>query len=181
VGISEVNVSYLNVTNDIDPQESLFYDQDLAAEVFQEAKTLSKKLGIHLRLPPLPRADAYERSCFFPWNFCQIDTDGAIRFCYKAWTQRLGNVNEDFKSVWRGTHYQRIRSTMDSESPYFPYCQHCAMKKGIAHESAHNQKLHSDCYTIKGLEHLQTGFNERAMENRIAIKEMKQQRKDGHR
>lgn len=164
-GLSQVKIKYLEVANDLDADESLFYHRQLAAEVFAEARQRAKEWGIGLRLPPLPGLDNRRHKCLYPWQFCQIDTDGSIRFCYRAWGQRLGFFDAGFDSIWRGENYQNIRRTQDSDAPYFPYCQYCYARRGINWESSHNKNLHADAYFIPGLESLQIPFNKRVEEN----------------
>lgn len=165
LGLYQVKVTYLNVTNDIAPRESLFYHRDLAAQVFAEARARAREYGIHLDLPPLIGRDQGLRRCLWPWQFCQIDTDGSVRFCYHAWRQRLGFFPEDFETIWRGGHYQQLRRTLNSATPYFLYCRHCSTRLGFNLESSHLQRLHADTYVIPGLEHLQVPFNLRSEEN----------------
>lgn len=170
-GLYKVAVKYLNVANDIDFDESLFNHRDLAEEVFAEARRRAEEFRVQVDLPPLPGQDNRARNCLSPWQFCQIDTDGSIRFCYHSWRQRVGFFSDGFESVWRGSHYQRIRATVNSRDPYFPYCNYCDVRCGFDQESAHNQKLHADSYVIPGLEDLQISFNERLDENVSSFKE----------
>ena len=172
-GVEKLDVVYLNVTNDMDFGESLYNHAGLAARVFAEARRRGSHLGVRVNLPPLRGHDHPGHRCFKPWHFCQIDADGAVRFCYKAWRQRLGFFQDGFDSVWRGEHYQRIRQTADSDAPYFPYCRFCAVRCGFDQENAHNQKLHEDAYVIPGAEDLQIPFNERREENLGALKQPK--------
>lgn len=162
-GVGKLDVVYLNATEGMDAQESLYGHADLAASVFQKAVKRGRELGVAVHVPPLPvREEDSVRRCFKPWHFCQIDTDGSIRFCYKAWRQRLGFFQDGFAPVWRGEHYARIRRTLDSDDPYFPYCRYCAVRRGFGWEESHNQAAHADAYVIPGLEDLQVPFVPRA-------------------
>ncbi|HRJ68113.1 MAG TPA: radical SAM protein [Beijerinckiaceae bacterium] len=173
LGVRRVEGRYLNVANDMDRDESLFHHRGLAAEEFARARAVAEAQGVRLSLPPLPGEDRGRHRCIKPWEMCQIDVDGSIRFCYKSWRQRLGNFDDGFSNIWRGEHYQRLRATMDSTAPYFPYCRTCAMRIGIDNESAHDQSSHAEDYVIPGLEHWQTDFNARAEENRDSFAERK--------
>ena len=175
-GLYRVDVVYLNVCNDIDFNESLFNHQQLAAEVFAEASRRAKERGIQLRLPALPGEDEPVKTCRYPWQFCQIDTDGYIRICYRSWRQRLGFFHDGFQSIWHGEHYKKIRRTVNTASPYYPYCRYCGDRLGCNWESAHNQQLHSDLYLIPGLEELQVPFNTRAEENISSLRDAKRQK-----
>lgn len=161
IGISRVRVSYLNVCNDLDASESLFYQPQTAEAVFRESRRRARECGISLNLPVLPGQRVWGRRCLQPWEFCQIDTDGSIRHCYYSWRQRLGFFQDGFAQVWRGEHYQRLRQTLDGPAPWFPYCAHCPGRHGVDWESSHFQNHHSDAYVIPGLEHLQVPFKPR--------------------
>ncbi|MFH1113048.1 MAG: radical SAM protein [Pseudomonadota bacterium] len=164
-GLYKVVVKYLNVTNDIDFDQSLYNHQELAEEVFAEARRQAKEHGVQAVLPPLPGKDGSWRRCLNPWQFVQIDTDGFLRFCYNSWRQRIGNFHDGFENIWNGNDYRRIRTTLDSRNPYYPYCAYCVVRNGFNSESAHYQKLHPEAYVIPGLESWQIPFNERIEEN----------------
>ncbi len=182
LGVSHVEGRYLNVSNDMDFDESLFSHPELAAEAFALAREAARMHRVSLSLPPLPSEGIKPGRCIKPWEMCQIDVDGSIRFCYKSWRQRLGYFDEGFDKVWRGEAYRKLRATIDSDQTYFPYCRFCSMRNGVNHESAHDQRLHADAYVIPGLEELQIDFNDRNQENRKAFAERKQQvRRDGSR
>lgn len=164
-GIYKVEVKFLNVTNEIDFLESVYNCSKLAEDVFREARLRAKQYGIDLVIPSLLSKGKGALGCMYPWRFVQIDTDGSIRFCYYSWRQRLGFFEDGFLNIWRGHEYSRIRSTMDSETPFYPYCKFCTENKGFAYESSHNQKMHEECYVIPGLEKWQVPFKTRAEVN----------------
>lgn len=174
LGVEHVEGRYLNVANDMDLNESLFRHRDLAAEQFALTRAAAHRHGVSLSLPPLPGQDGGGHRCIKPWEMCQIDIDGSIRHCYKSWRQRLGSFQNGFAEVWRSAQYQRLRATLHSDSPYFPYCRHCVMRVGVDHEFAHAQSSHAEEYVIPGLEALQTEFNDRSEENRKAFAERKE-------
>jgi len=171
-GVNKVKVDYLNVTNDLDSQESLFFHPELAARVFTESRHRAKEWGIQVELPPLIGPGGHRRRCPYPWQFALIEPDGSIRFCYHSWRQRLGFFSDGFSSLWRGDSYQKIRRTMDSPNPYFPYCRFCPDRLGFNRECSHNQGINAESYVIPGLEHLQTPFNQRFEENLRAFTEL---------
>jgi MoaA/NifB/PqqE/SkfB family radical SAM enzyme len=168
--LERLDVSYLNVAEGMDFGESLFNHPELAEKVFSKARRRAGELGVELRLPPLVGKDSAKRRCLHPWQFCQIDTDGSIRFCYKAWRQRIGFFHEGFRSVWQGDRYAKLRRTLLSDAPFFPYCRHCSVLRGFNHESSHNQTLHRDAYTIPELMDLQVPFNRRPEESLRAFR-----------
>jgi MoaA/NifB/PqqE/SkfB family radical SAM enzyme len=169
-GVDRVEVVYLNVANDIDFDESLFNHPDLAREVFARARVEARRFGVQLDLPALPYGKRHERNCLYPWRFCQIDTDGSIRFCYHSWRQRLGFFDDGFDSIWRGTQYQRIRATMGSIAPYYPHCAVCTVRRGVGLAISHKTDFTSDAYAIPGLEYLQVPFTDRRLENLASLR-----------
>jgi MoaA/NifB/PqqE/SkfB family radical SAM enzyme len=164
-GVDSVKVGYLNATANMDMHESLFFHRELAADVFAESRRRAKEWGVQLKLPALPAPESRGGRCSYPWQFTMIEPDGSVRFCYHSWRQRLGFFSDEFTSLWRGDSYRKIRQTVNSQDPYYPYCRHCSVRVGPNMESAHNQMLHSECYVISGLECLQTNFNDRSEEN----------------
>jgi MoaA/NifB/PqqE/SkfB family radical SAM enzyme len=172
-GLQEVQVKYLNASNDIEFSESLFNHRELAALVFAEARRKAKESAVRLRLPPLPGCDTRPLRCMYPWQFCQIDTDGSLRFCYQAWQQRLGFFEDGFERIWREGAYRKIRRTMNSDTPYFPYCRYCSARNGFNWESSHDQRMHAESYVIPGLEDLQVPFRQRTEENVSSFKELR--------
>ena len=86
----------------------------------------------------------------------------------------MGYFDDGFSQIWRGEHYRKLRTTIDSEETYFPYCKHCSMRNGVNHECSHDQRLHAEAYVIPGLERMQTEFNDRDQENRVAFAERRQ-------
>jgi MoaA/NifB/PqqE/SkfB family radical SAM enzyme len=164
-GISRVLVSYLNVCNDIDFQESMFNHRALLAQMFQEARRRARQWGVRLELPPLPGEDQCDQKCLYPWQFCQIDPDGSIRPCYHSWRQRLGFFHDGFAAVWHGDYYQKLRRTVDSQTPFYPYCRCCSVRLGVNREGSHHQPCNDHLYLIPGLETMQVPFNQRLEEN----------------
>jgi MoaA/NifB/PqqE/SkfB family radical SAM enzyme len=173
-GVYLVNIKYLEVTNDLEADESLFHHPLLVAQAFAEARRRAKEWGIILKLPPLPDQNNRTHRCLNLWQFCQIDTDGSIRPCYRSWRQRLGFFDDGFTSIWRGKNYQKLRNTVDSDAPFFPYCRFCYKNQGLSFESSHNMNLHADAYVIPGLETLQIPFNQRMEENVFSFRQLKE-------
>jgi len=179
MGVEEVLVSYVNFANDMSPQDSLYYDQDYAADVFARARAAAAQHGVKMVLPPLPREDKENQRCDFPWEFAQIEADGSVRHCYMAWVQTVGNFVDGFADIWRGEAYGKIRSTMEGDDPYFPYCKVCAWRKGCNNEAAHNHRLHMDAFKFKDPEAVvPLAFNRRSEENRTAFKLSPSRRRD---
>jgi len=171
MGVAEVIVNYVSFANDMSPEDSLFFNQDLAERVFAETRVEAAKHGVSVQLPPVPRDDHGPHQCSVPWDFVQIETDGQVRFCYMAWIQTVGNFNDGFADVWRGDDYAKLRSTMNSDEPYFQYCEFCSWRNGCNTEAAHSHSLHADAFTFRGENTATLAFNKRSEENRAAFKD----------
>jgi len=176
LGLNRVDVNYVKVANDMDDSESLVNDPTIVQEVFRAARRKAREWGISLGLPPVPGEGTAGRRCLWPWNFCMIDTDGSIRFCHSAWRQRVGFFDQDFARLWKGEIYRKIRGTVDTANPYFPYCKYCAVRTGVDSPGSHDLRLQDETCGIPGLEHLQVPFNERARESALAFIERKSQK-----
>lgn len=148
-GMDELRVCYLNVANELDKDESLFFSPDLANDIFTASAKIAKEVKLRLLLPDPLVGKNLIKKCRFPWEFIKIDPDGSVRFCYKAWDHPIGNIFENrFFDVWNNAQYQRIRKTVNGEKPYFKYCRICSWRCGYALESSHIQYLHQDLYNF---------------------------------
>jgi len=147
-GINKVGVNYLNVANEMDKNESLFFHPGLTERVFEEVSKIAKAEKIQVYLPGLPTAQFGVKSCNFPWRFIKIDPDGSVRFCYKAWNNPVGNIFEtnNFFDLWNNDQYQLVRKTVNSDKPYFKYCSVCSARKGYGAESSHVQYMQEELY-----------------------------------
>jgi MoaA/NifB/PqqE/SkfB family radical SAM enzyme len=148
-GIDVVEVTYLNVSNGMDKNESLFYYSSLAKRFFVKSAEVAKSVNIRIILPEAGNETRDVKICSRPWQFIKIDPGGSVRFCYKAWENPIGNIlSADFFDLWNNYHYRLIRKTINSEKPYFKYCKVCSRRRGYALESSHIQYLHSDLYSF---------------------------------
>lgn len=172
-GIERVKVIYLNVSNEMDFDQSMFNHQKKAARIFKKAQQKADQFGIKLQLPPLPSQSGKKQGCIKPWEYLFVDSDGSLRVCTKAWRQRIGFFDKGFNTIWKSEHYGRIRRSIDSANPYFPYCRFCNERLGFSDENAHDLMRQQEFYTIDGLEHLQVDFDQRVAENRAAFKQFK--------
>ena len=147
-GVEKVTVSYLNVANKMDKNESLYYHPELKKRYFEESVRVAKELNVQLGMPESEPEEARVVKCSFPWSFMKIDPDGAVRFCYKAWEHPIGNFfdTKKFGHLWNNRHYQLIRKTVNSDRPYFKYCSVCNIRTGCNAEASHIKDLGSGLY-----------------------------------
>jgi radical SAM protein with 4Fe4S-binding SPASM domain len=138
-GVNKVVVDYLNITNNIPDQESLYYHPQLTERVFKKVMEYAEKRNIEINLPTLPTDKVSPKKCKFPWEFVKIDPDGTVRFCYNSWNAPIGNIFEtkNFRQIWNNQIYQNIRLTVNRKKCYYKYCSNCEVKKGFYYKDAH--------------------------------------------
>jgi MoaA/NifB/PqqE/SkfB family radical SAM enzyme len=143
LGIKIIAGDYLIVYRPELEQESLFFHQDYANDIFTQAKEKAKSLGIELRIP-IPFAEAAKqpanenpqsairnqqlnpdwRICYEPWEFIYFRSDGLVSPCC-ANDVKLGDLrSHTFAEVWNGEQYQEFRRTLNTTRPH-PHCQTC--------------------------------------------------------
>lgn len=147
-GIDKIKVEYLNVANNVDPNESLFYHQGLARRVFAEVSKMTRRKKIRVNLPEFFGNRSCKGFCGAAWNFIRIDPDGSVRPCYKAWDNPVGNIfeSEGFFDLWNNERYRLMRKSNNGDKPYYKYCSVCSVRRGYGQESSHIKCLHDDLY-----------------------------------
>jgi MoaA/NifB/PqqE/SkfB family radical SAM enzyme len=134
LGIKIITGDYLIVYRPELEQESLFFHQDYANQIFAQAHEKAKALGIELRIPPSfeeAEKEAKGRSdksgwrvCYEPWEFVYFRSDGYLSPCC-ANDVKLGNLNTGtYSEAWNSKTYQKFRETVNTSRPH-PHCQSC--------------------------------------------------------
>jgi len=148
-GIDRVSCNYISLCNDIDHQESLYFHQNLAEKIFEDArKTAAHYPHLNLELPALIQLDeplaSKPRQCKAPWNFVFINTDGRILPCYRSWgVLSMGDVYNDtgepFIKIWNNSKYKKLRKTVndDNREKYYSYCAKCERRYGRGDLGSH--------------------------------------------
>jgi MoaA/NifB/PqqE/SkfB family radical SAM enzyme len=148
-GIDAIDCNYLSVCNDINPQESLYYHQEIMKQSFQNARTIALQYPhLALNLPPTVEDDLKfinnPKSCREPFRFVYIDTDGRILPCYLSFgVLVMGNVYDNagrsFRKTWNCIAYRKLRATVNNDQveKYFPYCSVCESRFGWGKISSH--------------------------------------------
>lgn len=149
MGIEALSCNYVSVCRDVDPNESLYYHQELMEEVFDKAVKVSKHYPkLHLELPLTIRQAKVQRksprTCKYPWIFAYICGDGRVFPCYQSWgANTMGNIYSqdiDFKKdIWNSSTYQTLRRTANNDTltKQFPYCAVCEDRFGYGDLAAH--------------------------------------------
>jgi radical SAM protein with 4Fe4S-binding SPASM domain len=147
-GASGIDCSYLSLANGLDPDLSLFYHQDLYAEVRQQAMEAAQAFpGFQLNLPPTIAEDkkhlSKPKNCAFPWNVAIVDCNGEIMPCFCSWEAlRIGNIYEGpetFGEIWNAERYKKLRATVNNDQggKLYDYCAVCPVRTGWGAETAH--------------------------------------------
>lgn len=141
-GINEVHVNYLNVANDIDKSESLYFSPKIINKIFTESKKIAKRNNITLVLPPSINKSSSIKKCLSPRSFLIIDTNGNTSFCYKSQNKNLGNFfkENNFNKIWNSNYLQKVRKTVNTKNPYYKYCSICSERNGYSSKESHINK-----------------------------------------
>ncbi|MDI6784542.1 MAG: radical SAM protein, partial [bacterium] len=132
LGIKIITGDYLIVYRPELIEESLFFEQEYADSIFEQAKEKAKSLGIELRIPlsfaeatkPTQSGQTDWRICYEPWEFIYFRSDGFVSPCC-ANDVKLGDLRAaPFSEVWNSQTYQEFRRTLNTTRPH-PHCQSC--------------------------------------------------------
>lgn len=185
-GIDRVDTGYLSIANGIDPQESLFYHQDLMKRVFDEAKKVAEGYpSLMLRLAPTVDDEREKESsperCSAPWDFVMIDTSGNVLPCYRAFEAiSMGNVygaeGLPFDQIWNSPDYRELRRTVNDDSceKHHPYCKVCENRFGWGRVGAHlgdetwNKVVFEGVEDAPAIDHRRKGFKSYEESSRTA-------------
>jgi radical SAM protein with 4Fe4S-binding SPASM domain len=147
-GANRVDCGYLSLANGLPREQSLYFHQELMADVFAKAReTAARYPNLQVNLPNLIRDEEIfkrePKNCTAPWTFVMIDASGAILPCYRAFEGiSMGNLYEDdtpFSEVWNSPLYQGLRRTVnDDGSPKaYKYCSVCEYRYGWSELRSH--------------------------------------------
>ncbi len=148
LGVDQIHCGYLSLANGIDPDESLFYHQDLMVDMLAEARVVAARYpNLRLFVPPTVAESRRRKEparCKAPWSFAMIDTNGQVMPCYRAYeAMRSDSLYENdgpsFAQVWNSDAYRRLRASAndDGVDPYFNYCRQCEYRFGWGDERCH--------------------------------------------
>jgi radical SAM protein with 4Fe4S-binding SPASM domain len=140
MGADILTIQYVCVHSEDIRDESLFYHQQLANRIFDEAEVRAEKAGVKLELPPRfgqPAMDAPAK-CTDPWQVSYVRWDGEVRPCCYA-KGSMGNLrDQSFWDIWNGPSYRELRRTVNSSQPP-DYCLVCTAGRlcGVDDERSH--------------------------------------------
>jgi radical SAM protein with 4Fe4S-binding SPASM domain len=149
MGVEVLTCGYLSICREIDPQESLYFHQELTEQVFKKARKVAKYYPhLTLLLPLTIRQQQAQNNvpkrCKKPWRFVYIDCDGRVFPCYRSWgAVTMGNIynkNIRFKEdIWNNSIYQALRRTVNNDTikKQFSYCSVCELRFGWGNIATH--------------------------------------------
>ncbi len=125
----------LQAMGEFDPvkNQSIFLrNKSTGLSYYKKALDLGRSLGISVELWPEDQfrstehsqessvekslQDELRKDCDFPWTVPYIATDGTVRPCCAM--PPVGSLETaDFKDIWWGAEYQKLRSALKSNSP----------------------------------------------------------------
>ena len=116
LGVDEVIAGYFYIYESPQKYLSLYYKQDLANRVIDEARAAADEVGVTLRLPA-KFGDAHPdwvkpSSCPEPWHQIMINADGRVLPCdvYGDFDENL--TGRCFDQVWNGPGYRAVRRAL---------------------------------------------------------------------
>jgi radical SAM protein with 4Fe4S-binding SPASM domain len=149
LGAEALSCDYVSICRDLDPQESLYFHQELAERIFKKARKVAKHFpDLKLHLPLTIRQEQVHRKvpmmCKRPWRLARIDSDGRVFPCQMSWGAiTMGNIynksSEFKKDIWNNSVYQALRRTTNNDNvqKFFSYCSVCKNRFGKGNLADH--------------------------------------------
>lgn len=130
IGIEEVKVVYLTVFGEDLMNESLWEQDSLVHEMFEEAIRVGEELGIVLKLPHYVGEDVaedrYHKECFVSWRDFFLGSDGYVRPCMSTPIQFFQyDMNKPFMEMWNAPEYQNYRKIVNDQEKMDSPCKRC--------------------------------------------------------
>jgi MoaA/NifB/PqqE/SkfB family radical SAM enzyme len=126
LGVDKIIAGYFYIYESQQKYLSLYFKQELANKVVDEARIAAKEAKCEVVLPPKfgdsPAAYVRPDVCPEPWHQIMINADGRVLPC-----DVYGNFNEDlngksFKDIWNGEAYQQIRANLAKNTGCITTC-----------------------------------------------------------
>lgn len=128
LGLEEVKLVYLTVFEPSMAEESLFNEQALVGDVFNQAMEEAASHGVDLKLPHLQGQDpaglAAHKPCYTAWRDFFLGSDGYIRPCMSTAAQ-FAHISDlkDFSTAWNSEPFVRHRQQVNGQA--YDRCARC--------------------------------------------------------
>jgi len=127
LGVDEVFCNYMTIFSLAHLKLSCFFKQELTNIAFEKAKEAAKARNILLKLPPsfgINNNSPKRQICSDPWKFFYVENEGSVNACCYAGTHFGYLDRADFKTMWNGTNFKDLRSSL-IEGPPHRWCRYC--------------------------------------------------------
>lgn len=122
LNMQEVKVVFLTAFSPDMLKESLYNEQELIREVFEETIALAKKNNIKVKLPYIQgedvAGDKYHKDCFVGWRDFFIGSDDSVRPCQST-NLKFGKFSDynTFEEIWNNQAFQDFRKSVNCNIP----------------------------------------------------------------
>ncbi len=138
LGVQSVILQEMGEYEDTRGESVAFHYRDLGKEVYEEAATLGRELGVDVALFPPDQFDdsslhinpargnrddvirippGYRKDCDVPWKETVVTTEGDVLPCCSA-SKPMGNILQTpFEEIWVSQPYQSFRRRLLSSDP----------------------------------------------------------------
>lgn len=122
LNMQEVKVVFLTAFSPDMLEESLYNEQELIREVFEETIALAQKNNIKVKLPYIQgedvAGDKYHKDCFVGWRDFFIGSDDSVRPCQST-NLKLGKFSNynTFEEIWNNQAFQDFRKRVNCNIP----------------------------------------------------------------
>lgn len=136
LGVEGVTSCHLYVHSCMDPEESLFWNQDLHDEWREKAIDRARSLKSFYYGPQAfkdiqDKQDTGVRKCSYPDGGSYIHPDGLVSPCCVAADSFLGDLKESsFEKIWTNDEYDKLRKTYQTKNPFIAKCRDCLGSNG---------------------------------------------------
>lgn len=126
LGVDRVMAGYFSIYESQQKYLSLYFKQDAANRVIDEARRVAAELGVQVSLPPKfgEPPGTYQRPpcCPEPWTQMMINADAGTLPCdvYGKFDESL--ARKDFMEIWNGSTYREIRKALRANTGCITTC-----------------------------------------------------------
>jgi radical SAM protein with 4Fe4S-binding SPASM domain len=130
IGIEEVKVVYLTIFEESLLCESLWGEEKMIRQYFEEAIQVGEELGIILKLPHYigedEAGDKLHKVCFVSWRDFFLGSDGFVRPCMSTPVKYFEyDRTRDFMEIWNTPEYQKYRTIVNDNQNMDEPCTRC--------------------------------------------------------
>lgn len=126
LSVDKVIAGYFQIYESQQKYLSLYFKQEVANRVIDEARRVAAELGVQVSLPPKfgESPGAYQRPacCPEPWTQVMVNADEATLPCDVYGTFDESLARKDFMEIWNGRTYREIRKALRANTGCINTC-----------------------------------------------------------